>query len=262
MACTPASVRPAPSTTTRSPPERRASAVSSSPWTVRPPGWIWKPAKSVPSYSTVARYRRGRPSRDPVIGLDEFELHDLRGITLPLADVHDPGVAGLAVGVLRGDLVEQLVHDERLVRQGRHHRASRCQIALLGEGDHPLDVAADLLGLGLGGLDALIAQHGDGQVLVQGEPRPHLPAELPAIDAMRHGSGLLAFVERGVALVLVVVTLAQVVALGLRDDEPAHAEALLHLVERLLAEVAHAEQVLVLELEELPDLDDVVALQR
>ena len=39
------------------PPSRRrcgVSAVSSSPCTVRRPGWTWKPAKSVPSYSTRA----------------------------------------------------------------------------------------------------------------------------------------------------------------------------------------------------------------
>ena len=57
-------------------------------------------------------------------------------------------------------------------------------------------------------------------------------------------------------------SLAELGRLGLGQDEPAHPEALLHLVERLLAEVAHPEQVLVLELEELPDLDDVVALER
>ena len=44
---------------------RRRSASSRTPWTVRFPGWTWKPAKSVPSYSTVARYRTGAPSRAP-----------------------------------------------------------------------------------------------------------------------------------------------------------------------------------------------------
>ena len=51
------------------------------------------------------------------------------------------------------------------------------------------------------------------------------------------------------------------VGLGLRQDEAAHAEALLHLVQRLLAEVAHPEEIVVLELQQLADLDDVVALQ-
>jgi hypothetical protein len=46
------------------------------------------------------------------------------------------------------------------------------------------------------------------------------------------------------------------------EDEAAHAEALLHLVERLLAEVAHPQEIVILELEQLADLDDVVALER
>src|SRR4029450_7278909 len=67
------------------------------------------------------------------------------------------------------------------------------------------------------------------------------------------------------ALVLVGVAIAglvEAVGLRLRDDEAAHPEALLHLVERLLAEVAHPEKVVVLELQQLADLDDVVALER
>jgi hypothetical protein len=44
-----ASVRPAPRTGTRRSPFRRASAASSTPCTVRWPGWSCQPAKSVPS---------------------------------------------------------------------------------------------------------------------------------------------------------------------------------------------------------------------
>jgi hypothetical protein len=54
LAWTPASVLPAPSTRMRRPPPMRASAASNSPWTVRRPGWTWKPANPVPSYSTRA----------------------------------------------------------------------------------------------------------------------------------------------------------------------------------------------------------------
>ena len=49
---------------------------------------------------------------------------------------------------------------------------------------------------------------------------------------------------------------------GLGGQKAPHPEAVLHLVERLLAEVAHPEQVVVLELEQLAHLDDVVPLQR
>ncbi len=103
----------------------------------------------------------------------------------------DPGEPGGPVGVLGCDLVEELGHDERLVRELRDHSPAGRQIAALGERDHPLDPAADLLGLRLGGLDPLVAEDRDGQVLVEGQARPLLAAELPAADSMGHGSGLL-----------------------------------------------------------------------
>ncbi len=53
---------------------------------------------------------------------DELDLDDLRRVALTLAEPHDPGVPGRAIGVLRGDLVEQLVDDERLVRELRRPR--------------------------------------------------------------------------------------------------------------------------------------------
>src|SRR5262245_1156994 len=184
VACTPASVRPAPWTAWRVPPVRRASAASSSPWTVRAPTWIWKPANSVPSYSTVARNRRiPVPPRRALSGIaisDQLDLDDLRRVAGPGAKLHDAGVARGAVAVLRRDPVEQLRHDERLVRELRHDRAAGRQVAPLGERDRLLDAALDLLGLRLGGLHALIAQHRHRQVLVEREPRAHLAAELAA----------------------------------------------------------------------------------
>src|SRR5262249_16231518 len=136
-AWTPASVRPAPSTTWRVPSARRASAASSSPWTVRALGWIWNPEKSVPSYSTRARYRAAG-GRTPCRAfmwwlLDQLELDDRGRVALAQPDPHDPGVPGRPVGVLRGDLVEQLRHDERLVREGRHDGAPRRQVVPLGD---------------------------------------------------------------------------------------------------------------------------------
>ena len=136
-------------------------------------------------------------------------------------------------------------------------RAASGEVALLGERDHPLDAAADLLGLRLGRPDALVAQDRDRQVLVEGHPRARLAAELAAVDPVRPRLFLALVAER-----LVLGAVLEPVGLGLGDDEAAHAEALLHLVERLLAEVAHPEQVVVLELEQLADLDDVVALER
>src|SRR6266542_221733 len=133
-ACTPASVRPAVATRTRRPSHRWARTASSSPWTVRAPGCSWNPAKSVPSYSTRARYRTEPPSRailrrrrpreavtsfnascraDPA--LHQLQLDDLGAVAGPLADPNDARVARGAIRVLRRDLAEQLVDHERLV---------------------------------------------------------------------------------------------------------------------------------------------------
>src|SRR5688572_4367048 len=130
VACTPASVRPAPSTRRTSPSPRRANASSRTPWTVRFPGLTWKPAKSVPSYSTLARYRRiaahawARPLGREVARLDELDLDDLGRVTAALAEPDDPGEPGRAIGVLGSDLIEQLVHDERFVRELRDDRTT------------------------------------------------------------------------------------------------------------------------------------------
>ena len=53
LACTPASVRPAPVIRTGSP-HITARTRSSSPCTVGAFGWIWNPAYAVPSYATRA----------------------------------------------------------------------------------------------------------------------------------------------------------------------------------------------------------------
>ncbi len=98
VACTPASVRPAAVDPDACPAADAAERRSNSPWTVRRPGWAWKPANSVPSYSTRARYRTGPPSRACFIcpststldrrggWLDELELDDGRLVAGPRAD--------------------------------------------------------------------------------------------------------------------------------------------------------------------------------
>src|SRR5688572_26716032 len=72
-ACTPRSVRPA----TLSATSRRrmvASASSSTPCTVRAPGWRAQPANPEPSYSSSSRAVRALPAlardREQVVGLD------------------------------------------------------------------------------------------------------------------------------------------------------------------------------------------------
>ena len=48
---------------------------------------------------------------------NQFDLDDLGGITAALAEADDPGEAGGPIGVLRGDLIEQLADDEDLTHR-------------------------------------------------------------------------------------------------------------------------------------------------
>src|SRR5919201_4841542 len=140
VACTPASVRPAKRTLTRSP-VSLLRASSSSPCTVRAFGWTCEPAKAVPSYSTTAR---AHERTEAAIGLhparlDELDLHHGRRVPEPRPNLHDSGVPRRALCVLLTDLAHQLVHDERLVRELRNQRASRVEITALGQGDHAIN---------------------------------------------------------------------------------------------------------------------------
>ena len=75
-----------------------------------------------------------------------------------------------AIGVLGRDLAHQLLDDERLVRHLADELPPRVEVAALRERDHAVHHAPDLLGLRLGGLDALVAQHGHGEVAEHGDP--------------------------------------------------------------------------------------------
>src|SRR5450759_5067794 len=248
------------STRTRRPPERVPSAASSSPWTVRARSWSWNPAKSVPSYSTRARIRTRAPSRAPWSGSEELDLDDRGPVTVPVAEMGDPGIPGCPLGVFRGNLIEELLDDKGLVRELGHHGSSGGEVTPLGERDHPLHLGADLLGLRLGGHHLLVAEDRHDQVPVEREPRALQAAELPTADLVAHRSDLLGLV--GERLVAVVVHPAKLGRIRLGDEEAPHPESLLHLVERLLSEVAHPQQVVVGQLQELAHLDTVVALQR
>src|SRR5208337_4064589 len=104
-ACTPASVRPAP-TITCSDPVSCFRAVSSTPCTVRRsvPVCLWKPLKPVPSYSTVSLRRR-----IPVLAL--YEFHECHGgaVTAAVPCLQDARVAAMAFFILGSDFIKQLL---------------------------------------------------------------------------------------------------------------------------------------------------------
>jgi len=100
------------------------------------------------------------------------------------------------------------------------------------------------------------------KVLEEGQAWTLLAAELAAVDPMGHRSGLLR--SQIVELLFDLFDLVEIVAerrlFALGQDEAAHPQPLLHLVERLLAEVAHAQQVIVGELKQLPTLTMLLRL--
>ena len=72
------------------------------------------------------------------------------------AELEDARVAARALRVARRDLLEQLVDHELVLPEARQRLAAGVQVAALGQRDELLDLRLDRLGLGLGGLDALV----------------------------------------------------------------------------------------------------------
>src|SRR5215217_2977174 len=72
------------------------------------------------------------------------------------AELQDPGVAALAVGVARSDLLEQAVHDELVLPERGGRLPASVLITALGERDQLLDLRLGRLRLGFGRLDPLV----------------------------------------------------------------------------------------------------------
>src|SRR5579864_924695 len=140
-ACTPASVRPAP-TVSIGAHSSKVNEDSSSPWTVRACFWRAKPWKSVPSYAIssaifIAALRRVETLLGFFAFADQRDDRHRRRVAFAEPGPHDPRVAARPLGVLRRDLREQLVYDA-LVGDHAQHATARCDVPLLREGDHAL----------------------------------------------------------------------------------------------------------------------------
>src|SRR5687768_5535900 len=116
-----------------------------------------------PEYSPIPQLLRAcalifsRSTRAPAAErLHQLEEDHLRGVGPPRAELEDAGVSALSLGVARCDLLEQLVDDELVLPEARHGEPPGVLVALLAERDQPLELRLDRLGLGLGGLDALM----------------------------------------------------------------------------------------------------------
>ncbi len=90
----------------------------------------------------------------------------MRRVAAAMTELDHAGVAAVAILEARRDLVEQLL--DRFMRlQGREGAAARGEIVLLAERDHPVRDAPQFLGLGIGGLDSLVANQREHHVLEQ-----------------------------------------------------------------------------------------------
>src|SRR5687768_10822370 len=94
-----------------------------------------------------AHDRRGR------YVVDELEVGRLGAVTRPRPDLHDPGIAAVAIGEPRRHLRKEEMDDLLRAQEGESLPARR-QVAAPPERDHLLRDRADGLGLRFGGLDA------------------------------------------------------------------------------------------------------------
>src|SRR5205823_3382730 len=134
-ACTPASVRPA---TERSgaAPRSLPSASRITPSTVRIPGCLAQPWKSVPSYArrSLTTVIEDHQWRSGLLFGEQLDEGHGRTIALALSQLQDPGVAARPLREAGPDLGEQLVHDVS-VRDRLQDLAARMHVAPFGERD-------------------------------------------------------------------------------------------------------------------------------
>src|SRR4030095_7386958 len=108
-----------------------------------------------------------------------------RRIPAPHARLDDPRVATVALGEARGDRVEDPA-DDLVVGDEREHLPTRVEVFPLGQRDDVVGQSAHGLGLGLGGLDALIAEQTHQEIAEHRPPVLGQSAELVAVNAMSH----------------------------------------------------------------------------
>src|SRR5579871_5269376 len=102
----------------------------------------------------------------PLLGAGELDHRKRRGVAAAEAELDHPRVAAVALLEARRNLVEQLL--DGVARADEvEGAAARGQVAALAERDHPIGEAAQLLGLGVGGADALVADQAQHQVAEQ-----------------------------------------------------------------------------------------------
>ena len=213
-------------------PDRPGAAVGGA--RLRPPAVRPRNADRGRGPRAAAGVRRG--------ALDELEEDHLGRVRPARAQLEDAGVAALALRVAGGDLLEQLVDDELVLAEAGHRQAAGVAVALLGEGDQPLQLGLDGLGLGLGRLDALVVDHLAAEVHEQRLAVRRVARQLALLLAVAHGRRTLP-------------------RLACAQPQAARVEGLLDLLDRLAAEVRDRGQLGLGLLDEVADRLDARPLE-
>src|SRR5262249_9525148 len=126
-----------------------------------------------------------------LFGTQQFDERLLGAVALLEASADDAQIAALAIAVARGHGVEEACYS--LVGPEKAERlAARMYVALLPQRDHLFHVRTDSLGLGHGGLHAVLNNDGRDQVAQQRIAMAGVASEFESCIAMAHDV-LLAF---------------------------------------------------------------------
>src|SRR5690606_40722396 len=119
--------------------------------------------------------------------LDQLEEHHLGGVRAARAELHDAGVAAVAVGVTGRDLLEELVNQKLVLAELGERLPARVQIAALAERDQLLEMRLDSLRLGIGDADALVVDDLTAEVAHQRLAMRSRARELSLLLCVAHG---------------------------------------------------------------------------
>ena len=119
------------------------------------------------------------------IEVHQLEVHHLRGVSVPRAQLHDPRVAARPLGEPGCDLGEQLMDDILGAKLG-DRLAPRRQVAALAERDHLLGERLDRLRLRFRRLDPTVLDQRAREVRVERLAVRRVAAELLACAVVPH----------------------------------------------------------------------------
>src|SRR5262249_8171895 len=120
-----------------------------------------------------------------VAALGELDQREGSGVAAARTELGDARIAAGPAAEARADVVEQLADDGAAADEGQR-LAGGVQGVALAERDHALGPAAQLLGLGVGGLQVLVLQQRRDQIAEERAPVRAGSIELTAAFEVSH----------------------------------------------------------------------------